>query len=199
MAKNILVMLMSVTLGFLPVRLGWAAETALIPITAFHLQEEQTHQSGVWTGGPQAIDEQIAFLLKTNRIESIEDYSHWLQNNITYEKNADQNEWQDPAKTLARRQGNCKNFASLSAEVLRVAGFKPLILVCWNQNKGHMICAFEANGYYCWLDNATLKKTTATSLAEFTSEMAQQYALSSLSKLNPQNNQWEILYGTPAS
>jgi hypothetical protein len=186
-----LTLLIPCFLNFTPV---FAAEDAPIIIYNYYPRQEITSANGVLTAGPRDADEQIISFLRQNNIQSIEDYSSWLKNNFTYEKNLAPIYKLDPREILTKRRGDCRSFAALTAEVLKVAGFDPKIMALRIPEKGHAICVFEANGYYCWFDNAALIKTSAKTLTEFIQEMNQRYNIVSLLELDEQSNQWKLLY-----
>lgn len=173
---------------------GLAWENSNLEINALTVHQETTSRNDVLTAGPRVTDEKISFLLRTNHIQSLEDYSRWLRQNIAYRQAGDAEHGANPQRTLIQRYGDCKNFAFLNAAVLKVAGFQPRILALFMPGKGHAICAFQAGGRYCWFDNAILEKTSAQSFPAFIAEITHRYNLVSLLELDPQNNRWEIIY-----
>ena len=117
---------------------------------AFVIGQEYYYTNGVWVSHPLPLDERILSLFHQNNIQTIEDYARWLQANITYQKNP-LDHWAPPEETLEKKHGDCKDYAFLNAEVLKVFGYKPHIFALTRRAGNHAVCAFEKDGIFCGL------------------------------------------------
>ena len=160
----------------------------------YTIRHEVIQSNGVLVSQPKRIDKTIDFILKTNRISTLEDYSKWLKANIEYTPDNRDDIWTDPAETLKRRQGDCEDFAFLTAEVLKGLGYQPRFLALVREGEAHAICVFKKDGYYMWFDNTTLKSTTAKTLKDFAKEVTSKYNFLQLSELNTHDHSWKTLY-----
>ncbi len=174
---------------------GLASSKAHTPITGFSIGQESYRQNGVLISQPRRIDEQIRFLIETNQITTLEGFSSWLEENIEYRRDLDGDHWASPEETLARKYGDCEDFAFLVSSTLKILGYTPKVVVLRRRAQdAHAICLFQVDGYYFWFDNATLKKTSTRSLEAFVKQMVGQYALIAMLELNPENREWSVLY-----
>ncbi len=163
------------------------------PTFAFVIQQENYYTNGVWVSHPLPLDERILSLFHQNNIQIIEDYARWLQANITYQKNPTDH-WAPPEETLTNRHGDCKDYAFLNAEVLKVFGYKPHIFAMTRRAGNHAVCAFEKDGHYLWFDNNHLKESKARSLKELAHDIFLQYNFSSLFEYQTSSQRWEVLF-----
>lgn len=173
---------------------SFAAEGALFPIQSLHVAQENSSSDGVLIARPKPLDKKIVDIIDLYQINSLEDYSQWLGQNIKYNSDKTTDTWSVPLETLDKKQGDCEDFAFLTMEFIRVVGFKPHFLALVRKKKAHAICTFKHNGYYAWFDNEKLKTTQTTSLDEFAKHIADNYDYSTLMELNPQTKQWNIMY-----
>ena len=171
--------------------LSFAKENIGAP--AFVIQQECTYANGVWVSHPLPLDERLRSLFNQNNIQTIEDYARWLQANITYQRNP-LDHWAPPEETIAKRHGDCKDYAFLNAEVLKVFGYKPHIFVLTRRAGNHAVCVFEKDGYFFWFDNNHLKESNARSLKELARDILAEYHFSSLLEYQMPSQRWEVLF-----
>ena len=160
---------------------------------AFVIEQESTYANGVWVSHPLPCDERILSFFNENNIQTIEDYARWLQANITYEQNS-RDHWAPPEKTIETRHGDCKDYAFLNAEVLKVFGYKPHIFALTQRAGNHAVCAFEKDGYFLWFDNNCLKESNARNLKELAQDILLQYNFSSLLEYQVSSQRWQVLF-----
>ena len=165
----------------------WASPVLII-------RQEHYERDQVLVSRPDPLDERIQTLFRLNAIHSLEDYSHWLQNNISYQKDFQEN-WESPQETLKKKYGDCKSYAFLNAAILKVMGFQPRILALARPAGagGHAVCVFQKDGYYLWFDNSRLKKTCAQDLKTLEKEIAKEHSFSSVYEYQTQNNRWQLM------
>ena len=165
-----------------------------ILITGFTIRQETSVKNGVLVSRPRQLDEQIRFLIQTNHINSLESLSAWLTMNFSFQDDIGGDNWATPEETLAKRAGDCEDFAFLTRAALKVLGYDPKVIVLRRDKKAHATCVFQSDGYYCWFDNTELKKTSAQSLKEFVQEMTAQYHLTAMLELDPERKEWSVIY-----
>jgi predicted transglutaminase-like cysteine proteinase len=108
-------------------------------------------------------------VIRDNNLRTIEQYADWVSGNIRFKKDLYSDTWLAPDRLIRKGYGDCEDMAFLSRSVLRSMGHKPRVIAYkragWRQ--WHAICVFERQGRYCYMDNARLKKTGASSFEEF--------------------------------
>lgn len=125
----------------------------------------------------------VAGLLQSNQLNTIEQYVDWLSGNVFYKSDNGAKEWADPEVTLARKYGDCKDYAVLNKEALRSLGHHADIYsVTYSSQDKHAIVVFKLNGRYALISNAELYTTDITSWDEFV-----QYLLIEHGYFNPQS------------
>jgi len=131
------------------------------------IRQETYSANGISICRPVPLDMEIWDFINKNNIRSIEDYVDWVQKNIRYEKDKGKDTWAAPQVTLKRKYGDCEDYAFLNAAVLRVLGYQPKVLAMKGLTGGHAICVFQENGYYFWIDNTEIKKTSTRTIVDF--------------------------------
>ncbi|MCB9772630.1 MAG: tetratricopeptide repeat protein [Candidatus Omnitrophica bacterium] len=97
-----------------------------------------------------------------------ETLAKWLKSNIYYEsdRTGDDN-WQAPHETLAKKAGDCEDYAILAQALLSEIGIpSQIIMVVYGKGykgKAHALCVFKRNGAYEYLSGSYLHKTKALS------------------------------------
>ena len=171
----------------------WATQLETINgFPVFIIRQEQYERDQVLVSRPDPLDERIQTIFRLNSIYSLEDYSHWLQNNISYQKDFQEN-WESAQETLNKKHGDCKSYAFLNAAILKVMGYQPRILALTRREGGHAVCVFQKDGYYLWFDNSRLKKTRAQDLKELEKEIAKEHSFSSVYEYQTQNKSWQLM------
>jgi len=150
--------------------------------------------NGVWSICPDITDEKIFDIIVSFRISSVNDYTQWLQQTISYRSDGPLDQWASPEQTLKRRNGDCEDYAFLNQAVLRVLGYQPQVFVFGRSGVDHAVCVFKRGAYYCWIDNTTLKTTHTEELQEFAAAIFRTTDFSHISKLNRQDHTWGILF-----
>lgn len=98
-----------------------------------------------------------------------ETLSKWLKSNIHYEsdRTGDDN-WQAPHETLAKKAGDCEDYAILAQALLSEIGIpSQIIMVVYGKGykgKAHALCVFKRNGAYEYLSGSYLHKSGAFAL-----------------------------------
>jgi len=163
-------------------------------ILKYKIRKEIVKQNGILVSQPKSFDKAVSRILNINKIKTLEDYSKWLKKNIKYQKDSSKDVWATPQETLNKKEGDCEDFAFLTAEVLRGLGYDPHFYALVREGEAHAICVFKKDGFYYWFDNATLKKTNARNVRDFARLITQQYDFLQLSELNTQTQSWTTLY-----
>lgn len=110
----------------------------------------------------------LAEFMRTNQLNTLEQYVDWLGNNVYYKSDNGSREWANPQETLARKYGDCKDYAVLNKEALRALGYNAEIYsVTFSSQDKHAICVFKINGSYAMISNAELYTTNISDWAEF--------------------------------
>ncbi len=142
--------------------------------------------SGISVCEPIKIDLRILDIICLANIKSIDDYALWLQRTVQYRKDDNADVWSSPEETLAKKFGDCEDIAFFNKTFLRVLGYDPKVIALLRkgERKGHAICVFKEQGYYLWLDNTTLKRTSTVSIEEFAEYIFKNSAYASLSEIS---------------
>jgi len=162
---------------------------------SFVVRQEIVGIKGVFVCRPHPVDEKIMNIISNNAISSFEDYIHWLKENIKYESDNWRDCWSMPEETLRRKYGDCEDYAFLNAAFLSVFGYDPKVLAVTKPEGIHAICVFEENGYYCWIDNTDLRRSSAQSMLEFSKYIFEEYHGYYLLKPNFKNRKWDVFFG----
>jgi len=162
---------------------------------SFVIRQEIVRIRGVFVCRPHPVDEKIMNIINHNAIDSFEDYIHWLKENIKYESDNGRDCWSMPEDTLRKKYGDCEDYAFLNAAFLSVFGYNPEVLAVTKPDGIHAICVFEDNGYYCWIDNADLRRSSAQSMVEFSKYIFEEYRGFYLLEPNFKNGKWDVLLG----
>ena len=147
----------------------------------------QAHGPGVWRLRPVFHDRKVANLLAANGIYHFKDYVLWLNQNFSYKKETLSGEWQLPEKVIANRFGDCKGYSVLNYAVLKLFGYRPVVLAMRTGNSGHVVCAFPLNKHVAFFDNNQLIVSPARSFHEFEAFLFHYYHFKSLFVLNGHN------------
>ena len=189
--KKIIVAILLTLSVLWPTRPLWASPDSLRYLS-YRIRQEQLSQNGVLVLRPHPTDAFVANFLYQNNIRNLEEYHNWLNQNLNYQTTPEKT-WPSPQKTISKRGGDCKDFASLNEAVLRVLGYQPHVLAVTKNPRAHAICAFQADGYYLWFDNQRLVKTKTTSYPEFIAQLRKDTSAVQLSELDLQTFQWQIV------
>ena len=111
-------------------------------------------------------DNDLSIFLSKNNIHTVEDYAHWLEKNMRYEKNIGKEEWESWQTTLNRRYGDCKNLSVLNAKVLELLGYQPVLIGYQKDLGGHLFTAFKKDGAYNIFDNTAYHVTKLRDVIE---------------------------------
>lgn len=165
------------------------------PVWALTIRQENQAEGGVLVSRPVQEDTQISHFIYRHNIQSVTDYSQWLQSNMTYVRDAYADTWAKPEETIRRKKGDCEDFSFLNMAVLRVLGYEAKFLALVREKgESHAICVFKYNGYYVWFDNNTLKETRAQTLQEFAKVVTDDHAYDGMSELDTETNSWTMIY-----
>lgn len=98
-----------------------------------------------------------------------ETLSKWLKSNIHYESDRTGDDyWQAPHETLAKKAGDCEDYAILAQALLSEIGIpSQIIMVVYGKGykvKAHALCVFKRNGAYEYLSGSYLHKSGAFSI-----------------------------------
>ena len=177
-----------------------AAAIETIPLSGFHIRNERVQHDNVLVSRPHKMDSTIFGFLVSNKIRTLQDYSHWLNENIEYHEEPFPDPWIGPEALLASRRGDCEDYALLTMNVMRVLGFQPkvLALVRINRNgqivRSHAICVVKSKTGYLWFDNGELKEAQVGDLPQLAELLMQEFNYTQTAELNMQTMAWTILY-----
>ncbi|MDP2653153.1 MAG: transglutaminase-like domain-containing protein [Candidatus Omnitrophota bacterium] len=160
----------------------------------FRIRHVKTQKDGVLVSRPSKIDEKIYKLLKNNKIYTPKDYAKWLEKHIVYRKDSKAGAWADPLSVLARKFGDCEDFAFLNVAVLRVMGYSPKFFTFHSEEKGHAICVFQDKGHYYYFDNMKLKKIQEPTIFEFAKGLLSQETYTEIRELDFNTRKWNLVY-----
>ncbi len=170
------------------------ASVESIPIRHYKIRQERLAKNGVLISRPDQSDQEIAAIVSQNQIHTLEDYTAWLEKNMTYKADLPKDQWLKPDEFLKIKQGDCEDYAFLNSQVLRVLGFSPHIITLYSSKSAHAICAFEYRGKFYWFDNAKIKSSNANNLTAFAKEITDRFHYSHSFELNPQTQKSSLIY-----
>jgi len=158
------------------------------------IAQERISSNGVLVSRPVKADLTIAQVIGQNRIRTVEDYAAWLASNMTYQRDAGDDQWLDPVEFLKTKRGDCEDFAILNLNVLRLLGYKAHIITLNSSQNAHAVCAFEYSGKFYWFDNAKLKTSSAATLTAFAQEITDQLHYTRSYELDPLSKHTNLIY-----
>lgn len=173
---------------------GRADDDSFYPVRYAHIRQVREKNNGVLVSKPDPVDVMIADLLRTQDIQSLDEYAQWLKNHILYRPDGKIDIWTAPPDTLKNGAGDCEDFSQLTAAVAQVMGYRPHFLAVARSGQWHAICAFNDNGRYVWFDNQELKKTDARTLEEFGLYITGRYQYPLLLEFDPSTRRWKVIY-----
>jgi hypothetical protein len=105
------------------------------------------------------------------QITTPEALSKWLRKNVHYESDRYGDDyWQAPYETLARKAGDCEDYAFLVQALLNEIGIRSrVIMVSYmkgSERKGHALCVFQRDGAYWYFSGSNLNKPSASSIEQ---------------------------------
>ena len=118
----------------------------------------------------------IGTILKDQQITTVQNYTEWLTDHISYRSDGGSREWADPQTTIKRGYGDCKDYALLNREALKHFGYESKIysVTQFNQDK-HAIVVFKTGGRYAFFSNDELYLTDALTEDDFRKYLASQH------------------------
>ncbi|MFH2138448.1 MAG: transglutaminase-like domain-containing protein [Candidatus Omnitrophota bacterium] len=158
------------------------------------ISQERIVTGGVLISRPALIDEKIRDIVVFNNIRTLDDYVSWVKSNIEYRRDENGDTWSTPDETLNAQGGDCEDFAFFNSAALRVLGFNPEVLAILRIGRSHAICAFKENGTYSLIDNKTLIRTKAATMAELAVVLQDMYNFSTLCSVRYENKKLLVLY-----
>jgi predicted transglutaminase-like cysteine proteinase len=104
-----------------------------------------------------------------NEIESINTYVNTL---LSYTTDGTKDHWQTLAESLARKIGDCEDYACAKFHLLHNAGYDPYLMACYINGESHMVCVCDG----LVLDNyntslRTLQERTDLSQSVYTAHL----------------------------
>jgi predicted transglutaminase-like cysteine proteinase len=75
-----------------------------------------------------------------NEIESINTYINTL---ITYRRDGTKDHWQTLDESLARKLGDCEDYACAKFHLLHKSGYDPHLMACYINGESHMVCVCD--------------------------------------------------------
>jgi len=144
---------------------------------------------------PTAPYRDVATFLKINHIQTLEEYTLWLKQNINYAADIGKDDWADPVLTLNKRSGDCEDIAFLNAEVLKYFGYEPNVLAYGHGKEAHVICLYMQGGKYFIFDNTKYyRDISSPSLKEIFQFLAKEHQAQFMLKLERQPKKLNVLY-----
>jgi len=184
---RILILVFGLFVGLLIPGYCWAfSDNSTLEVFSgqFVIRQETFQANGVYVCRPLPLDEKIMDILRNNNIYSLNAYVKWVSKNIMYAEDENGDEWLSPEETLERRYGDCEDYAFLNQAVLQVFGYQSKVIAMEGIDNSHAICVFKYKEIYYWIDNSTLKKTTAKSLAGLRRHLFKVYGYRKVFSLN---------------
>ena len=136
--------------------------------------------------------------LQEHKIQNVNDYAEWLKNNVHYEKGSgDSKIWTAWPVTLSRLYGNCKDISLLNSKVLKLLGYKPVIIGYKNSPEAHVLTVFNKNGQLNIFDNVNYYETRAKSLEEIAIFLYSKYNVEIVFEVNISSLNFKLLYTRP--
>lgn len=130
------------------------------------IRQEKIEKNGIMAYQFNPLDLEILDILIKDNIQTLEDYTQWLQENIEYVGDIG-DYWQSPEETLERKAGDCEDFAFLNVAFLRVLGYNPRAMgLLYINGEGHAICLFMEGDYYSYFSNMILERTQVETMEE---------------------------------
>jgi len=97
-------------------------------------------------------------------------------------------------EVLARKQGDCEDFAFLNMAVLRLLGYNPKFLAFTSTRDGHALCAFSDNGKNYYFNNMKLEEARGATILEFAENYVHEGTYMEAKELNVDTRKWKLLY-----
>jgi hypothetical protein len=132
-----------------------------------------------------------------NHISTVEDYAKWLQDNIHYQKIDQNKNWDSWQQTLKRGYGDCKNLSILSAKILQMLNYQPILIGYTTSDTGHLFTAFFKDGHMNIFDNTTYQVTSAKTVEEVRIRLAKVEDVATVFKLDLPTKTIEPIYVNP--
>ncbi len=109
-------------------------------------------------------------------VRTPEQLSRFLRENILFRDDLRQfglvDYWQDPEELLARRQGDCEDYALLAQAVLNRLGVNAFVLSLYGQaGYAHSVCVFMEEGRYNVLNQDRVVRYRVRSLEELATRL----------------------------
>lgn len=140
------------------------------------LPQQVLRQNGVLVSRPHPVDKRFSDMLFVNRIGSVEQYARWVARNFRYARDAGADAWAAPEEMLARRTGDCEDFAFMHEVFLKRLGVTDVRVLAMSQRSGqHAVCVFKYRGAYAWFDNGNVHWSSAASLRPFIRQLSERY------------------------
>jgi predicted transglutaminase-like cysteine proteinase len=167
------------------------------------IRQEKQLKGNILISRPSELDLSIAKIIRSKKINSIQDYAYWLKSNIKYACDSTQDIWSEPQETLNRGYGDCEDIAFLNQAFLQVLGYnsKVLALVGGLIKKNHAICVFRTrdDDTFFWFDNTSLKQAPVSSLEDAYNFFIKNYLCRLVLEINLPDKQFDILLGDKKS
>lgn len=112
------------------------------------------------------------------KIKTPEQLEEWLQDNCQYCSEKGIDIWQTPNTTIARKKGDCEDFAILSYSILKKLGYEAKIFMLDNIEIGqssHAICIYKEKDNYYFFSNQKLYKLQYKSVKELIESFYPEY------------------------
>lgn len=154
-----------------------SADLTVLPISTSDLSVRTNtwRSDGVLSARPDPDDRQILSLIAQNNISSLQEYSTFLKNSVSYRKQGKTSQWVNWRDTLRNGYADCKGFSLLNHAFLSFLGYEPKILVLRSAFYSHAVCVFKVNGRFFIFDNETLRSTRCVSLTELARYLITKY------------------------
>jgi len=140
------------------------------------------------------MDQEIQEFLSANKIQSLDDYVRWVEENLTFTSDEKQDSWATPQETIRKRGGDCEDLAFLNTVVLQQLGYEAKVIAVARSRYAHAMCLFKKDGRYHVFDNLQLKSINASTLPAVAHFFFNKHAYSYFLELNLQDNKWQVVY-----
>lgn len=168
---------------------SYAEKTKIIDPAIYQIGRELIRDKDQMVWKENQIDIQLREMLLSNQITTVEEYLSWLRANIQYESDGVFDNLSEPLETVEAKSGDCEDFAMLSYRVLKVLGFKPMIVILdRHEVVRHAITTFKEGDRYSYLDNMKLVRTLSIGQAQFFDYLVEKESAVNLYQLNPKTH-----------
>lgn len=126
--------------------------------------------TGIAQANTPLLDRTLSLTDLSTQLNTPEKIAKYMWRNFLFEKDQRQfgqeEYWQTPEEFMSTKKGDCEDFASFAASMLRANGVNAFILNVYGDRFAHTVVAFEENGLYQVIDGTDVIRFNAKDMKE---------------------------------